>query len=60
MSRKINLLLQDHVTFLQRALEIDVRDLVAEVGLLLEKSDQAIFDLQENNSSLVDCLTEGA
>lgn len=56
---QIDLRLQSHVTLLQRAVEVDVFNLLAKVGGLSDKSDQAILDLQEHSSTLLDLFVQG-
>lgn len=58
--RDINFLLQRHDTLLQRAREVDLTQIVAEVGLLLDQGDQAILDLEENGSTWFDVFRESA
>lgn len=38
----------------------DLGEIVAEIGLLLDQSDQAVLDLQENRGTRLDLLGEGA
>lgn len=56
---QIDLRLQNHVTLLQRAVEVDIFNLLAEVGGLSDKGDQAILDLQEHGSTLLDSFMQG-
>lgn len=56
---QIDLCLQSHVTLLQRAVEVDVFNLLAEIGGLSDKGDQAILDLQEHGSTLLDLFVQG-
>jgi len=57
--RQVKLLRESHFALLERALQVDILDLVAEVRLLIDQADQAIPDLQENLGALVDGLAEG-
>jgi hypothetical protein len=43
-----NILLECSLSLLDRALEINVFGLFAEIGLSIDESDQSIFDLQSN------------
>lgn len=38
----------------------DLGEIVAEIGLLLDQSDQTVLDLQENRGTWLDLLGEGA
>jgi hypothetical protein len=60
LRRDLNVLGQLHGTLLQRTAQVDIPDLVAEVGLLLDKRDKAIFDLQEDLGAGLDVFGEGA
>ena len=51
---------QLHGTLLERAGQVDIADLVAEVGFLLDQGDQAVFDLQEDFGAGFDVFGEGA
>lgn len=56
---QINLLGQGHGTLLQRALEIDILDLLTQIDLLLQQGNQAPFNLQEHRSALLDGIAQG-
>jgi hypothetical protein len=56
----LNALGQLHRALLQRTAQVDVADLVAEVGLLLDQRDQAVFDLEEDFGAGFDIFGEGA
>lgn len=56
---QLDLLLQDHVTLLQRAVEVNILDLLAEIGGLSDERDQTILDFQENGSTLLDSFAQG-
>ena len=58
--RQINLLRQCRLALLDRTLEVDVLDGVAEIGGLFDDGDQAVFDLQVDFGALRDVLGEGA
>lgn len=60
MARQFNLLDQRHLALFQWALQVNVDDLFAEISLLLDKSNQAIFDLQKHISALVNLLVNVA
>ena len=49
-----------HGALFERAAEVDVADLVAQVGLLLDERDDAVFDLQKDLGAGLDVLGEGA
>ena len=57
---QLDVLLEREVALLQRALEVDVLDRVAEVGRVLEDGDEAVFDLQVHFGALGDVLVQGA
>ena len=44
------------VPLLYRALEVDVGDLLAEVGRRADEADEAVLDLQEDVGALLDVL----
>jgi hypothetical protein len=53
MRRQINLLSQRHIAFLQGTLEIDILDLFAEIGGLLDQGDETVFNLQSDISAFL-------
>ena len=53
---KLDVLGQGGLALLDRALEVDVLDLVAEVGILLDDGDQAVLDLQVHLRAIFDVL----
>ena len=53
---KIDILGQLHGTLLQRTLEIDILQVVAQVGFLVDDADQAILDLQVHLCALLNVL----
>jgi hypothetical protein len=53
-----NILLERSLSLLNRALEINVFSLIAEVGLSIDESDQSIFDLQSNICLFVNGLQQ--
>ena len=53
---KLDVLGQGGLALLDRALEVDVLDLVAEVGVLLDDGDQAVLDLQVHLRAIFDVL----
>lgn len=57
--RDLDLLGQRHVPLLERALEVDVADLLAQVGLLVDQPDQAVLDLEQDLGAVLDVLGEG-
>ena len=57
---QIHILRQRRLTLLDRALEVDVLDRVAEVGGLLDDGYEAVFDLEVDFGALGDVLGEGA
>lgn len=59
MLRQFNLFDQGHLALFQWALEVNINDLFAKISLLLDESDQAIFDLQEHISPLLNLLADG-
>ena len=57
---QLNILGQRHGTLLERALKVDVLDVVAEIGFLVDDTDQAVLDLQVHLCALLDILVEDA
>lgn len=57
---KINILGQLHGTLLQRTLEIDILEVVAQVGFLVDDANQAILDLQVHLCALLNVLGQNA
>jgi len=57
---KLDVLGQGGLALLNRALKVDVLDLVAEVGVLLDDGDQAILDLQVDLCAVFDVLRQVA
>jgi hypothetical protein len=53
-----NILLERSFSLLDRALEINIFGLVAEIGLSIDESDQSIFDLQSNICLFVNGLQQ--
>ena len=60
MRRQVNIFGERHLAFLQWALEVHINDLFAKISLLLDESDQAIFDLQKDVGALFNLLLESA
>lgn len=58
--RQVDFLRQGRLTLLDRALQIDVLDRVAEIGGLLDDGDQAILDLKVHDGALSHVLGERA
>ena len=58
--RQIHVLRQRRLAFLDRTLEIDVLDRVAEVGGLLDDGDEAVLDLEVDLAAFGHVLAEGA
>lgn len=56
----IDFLLYRENTLLQGAGQIDFAEIVAEICLLLNEGDQAVFDLEENGGTGLDVLGEGS
>lgn len=55
---KVNVLGQLHRALLQRALEIDILEVLTQVGLLVDDADQTVLDLQVNLCALLDILRQ--
>lgn len=60
LCRKRDILLDRHLALLERALQVDIGDGVAEIGGLSDDGDQAILDLQVYLGALLDVLVEVA
>lgn len=60
MRGQIDLLFQSHLALLQGAFEVNVLNLIAEIGSLFEKSDQAIFNFQGYRGSILHCLAQSS
>lgn len=58
--RQVSVLRQCHLPLLQRAREINILDLFAEIDLLLQQSDQTPTDLQEHRSAFFDGIKQSA
>jgi hypothetical protein len=58
LSRKVNALGDLDHTSLNRALEINIADLLAEVGLGADKTDQTVLDSQKNIGALLNLLLD--
>jgi len=54
-----HILRDGRVALLERALEVDVADLLAQVGFLVDESDEAVFDLHEHFGAVFDFLAGG-
>jgi hypothetical protein len=54
----LNLLGQSHCSRLQGTLQVHVHNLITEIGALFNKSDQPVFNLQENVGALLDSLMQ--
>lgn len=59
MLRQVDLLGQRHLALLQWAAEIDLFQLIAEIDMLVQYRDQAIFDSQENVGPFLDRFVQG-
>lgn len=57
--RQVDLLGERELSLLQRTVEIDILDLVAEIDFAVQYGDQAILDDQEYGSALLDILQQG-
>jgi len=57
---ELDVLGQGELALLERALEVDVLDLGAEVGILPDDGDQAVLDLQVHLGAIFDVLREVA
>jgi hypothetical protein len=55
---QVDLLRQDHLALLKRALQINILDLVAQVHGLLHQSDNAPFNLDIDDGTLGDGFVE--
>lgn len=55
-----NLLRNGPLAFLDRAVEVYIRDLFAEIGLRVDELDQAVLDLKNDVRALGDVFEEGA
>lgn len=55
---QLHVLDQRHRALLQRALEIDILDIVAQVCLLVDDADQAVLDLQVHLGAFFDIFAE--
>lgn len=55
---QIDLLRQDHITLLQRALQINILDLVTQVHSLLHQSDNAPLDFNVHDGTFGDGFVE--
>lgn len=60
LRRQIDILLEHGLALLERAVEIDVLDLVAEIGFLVDERDESVFDLEVHFCAVFDPLFEGA
>jgi hypothetical protein len=49
---QVHVLGQLHLAFLERAFQVALLDRVAEVGILVDESDEAVFDLQVHLAAL--------
>lgn len=58
MLGQLHLFGQNHFTLLQRALHIDILELITEVDGLLDQSNETPLDLQAHSSALLDPLVE--
>lgn len=58
--RQLDVLGQGQLALLERALEVDVLDLAAEVGVLPDDGDQAVLDLQMHLGAVFDVFCEVA
>lgn len=57
---QVNALRNREVAVLDRALKVDVLDLLAKVRFCADEADKAILDLQENVGAVLDGLADGA
>lgn len=55
---KLDVLGQGHGTLLQRALKINILDIVAKVGFLVDDADQTVLDLKVNLGAFLDVFAE--
>ena len=55
---QVNFLLQGHLALLQRTMKIDVLDLLAEIGSLLDQSDKTPFHNQAHVGALLNLLQQ--
>lgn len=55
---KFNILGQAHWALLERALQVDILDVLAKVRLLIDDTDQAVLDLQVDLCALLDVFVE--
>lgn len=56
--RELDVLGQGELALLERALEVDILDLAAEVGGLPDDGDQAVLDLQVHLGAIFDIFRE--
>ena len=56
--RQLDVLGQGQLALLERALEVDILDLAAEVGGLPDDGDQAVLDLQVHLGAIFDIFRE--
>jgi hypothetical protein len=56
----LDVLRELHRALLQRTAQVDVADLVAEVGLLPDERNQAVFDVEQDFGTGLDVFGEGA
>jgi len=56
----IDLFRQGHGSFLQWTRQVDLTDVVAKIGLLLDECDQPVFDLKEDGGTRINIFGEGA
>lgn len=58
LGRQVNILRNLHLASLQRALEVDVANLLAQIRLSANKSDKAVLDSQQDVGALLDPLLD--
>jgi hypothetical protein len=59
LRRQIDILSQAHLALLQGAFEVAFLDGVAPVGVLVDQSDESVFDLEVHFETFADFLREG-
>lgn len=58
LTGQVDLLCQDQIALVQGAFEVNIGKLIAEIGLLPDQSNQTIFDLEQNVSTLLNRLLQ--
>lgn len=60
LRREVDILRETHLSLIERAVQIDVRDGVAEIRLLVDEGNQTVLDLDVDFGALLHLLLEVA